>query len=142
MKKQTGFTLIELIAVMVILAILSVVAIPQFVDLRVDAAQAGAAGVGGGIASGSALNYAEGAAKGTGALVVTDCTAAMLAPLIGATVDSGNLVQGGRAYTIAGPGGGALISGATRTCTIDDNAVPAAAAQSFTIVGCATVGSC
>src|SRR5262245_9990744 len=74
MRKQAGFTLIELIAVIVILAILAVVAIPQYVDLRADAANAAAAGVGGAVASGSALNYARGVASGQSAVVIKDCT--------------------------------------------------------------------
>ena len=37
MNKQNGFTLVELVAVIVLLGILAVAALPRFIDLRGDA---------------------------------------------------------------------------------------------------------
>lgn len=52
MKRKNGFTLIELVMVIVILAILGAVAIPQFVNLSGEASLANEAGVAGGVRAG------------------------------------------------------------------------------------------
>jgi len=136
MNKQSGFTLIELIAVIVILAILAVVAVPQYVDLRQDAATAAGAGIGGAIASGTALNYARGVARGAGASTVTGCTATQLAPLAGLPASTATtIVQGNVTYTLSGTG--PATSGATGTCTITPSTT-GATATNFNVIGCAT----
>ncbi len=62
---QSGFTLIELIIVIVILGLLSVVAIPKYVDMRKQAATATANGVFGAAQAAAAINFAAGLAGAT-----------------------------------------------------------------------------
>ncbi len=59
LANEKGFTLIELIIVIVILGILSAVAIPKYQDLRGDAAAAAANGVFGSAEGACAVNFAS-----------------------------------------------------------------------------------
>ena len=56
---RSGFTLIELVMVIVILSILAVVAVPRFIDLRRDAMEAAEAGVVGAVRGGIQIMHAK-----------------------------------------------------------------------------------
>lgn len=83
MKKQTGFTLIELVVVVVILGLLAVTAIPKYLDLTDQAQQANIEGMAGGFATAISLARAQWEAEGrpnngTDNLVNYDGTVLML----------------------------------------------------------------
>ena len=85
---QRGFTLIELVIVIVIIGILAAIAIPKFVDLSGEANQAAVSGVGGALAAAAAVNYAAKKAGNSSGVVLANCTA--VAPLLqGGALPSG-----------------------------------------------------
>ncbi|HHC7356384.1 TPA: type II secretion system protein, partial [Vibrio campbellii] len=68
MKRQGGFTLIELVVVIVILGILAVTAAPRFLNLQDDARNSALEGLKGAMAGAAGITYGKAAIDGKEAL--------------------------------------------------------------------------
>lgn len=75
-RHQQGFTLIELIMVIVLLGILAAVAAPKFADLGTEAEEAAAAGIFAAAQSAAAINFAANRAGKTLTLITSGATLA------------------------------------------------------------------
>jgi MSHA pilin protein MshA len=113
-QAEAGFTIIELIVVIVILGILAATALPKFVDLSGDAKLAAAKGVAGAAASAMTLNY-------SGCLVMNNVVTANKCVKVDDCLDIGAQLQGGvpAGYAIAASGPGSTTNGNNFSCAVN-----------------------
>ncbi|MGB1320368.1 MAG: type II secretion system protein, partial [Vibrio gallaecicus] len=139
MKKQGGFTLIELVVVIVILGILAVTAAPRFLNLQDDARASSLQGLKGAIDGASGIVYGKAAVEGieaSGASSVEGITTAFGYPtaddagigeaVVGLTSDWSRSTSGGvMTLTFSG-----TSAGTATTCIVTYTAATGTSAAS------------
>lgn len=143
MKKQAGFTLIELVIVIIILGILAVTAAPKFLNLQDDAKAAAAQGVQAAVSSSAQLVYSKAALEGierqaSGSIDSSDGTSIDVVYGYPAATDAGIK----NAVTIDGSWSGQLSNGvyvfstSSSKCTVNYTEASQTSAASTTLAGC------
>jgi MSHA pilin protein MshA len=93
MRNQEGFTLIEIIAVLVLLGILAAVAVPKYFDMQEQAEARALEGVAGNIASAVSLKFAKSLLDST-VDPVEECTAADINTALEGGIPAGYTISG------------------------------------------------
>lgn len=143
MKKQSGFTLIELVIVIIILGILAVTAAPKFLNLQDDAKKSAAQGVQAAVSSSAQLVYSKSALEGeerVSSATITGSDGTEIKTVYGypAATDDGikNAVTIDGSWSGKVSGGAYVFSTSSSKCTVNYTAASETSAASTTLAGC------
>lgn len=120
-SSKKGFTLIELVVVLVLIALIAGIAVPRFIDLNTKARQNATNSVATSLTTQSSHNYALRSANSAAGSAISNCT------------QVGPLLQGGlpAGYSIASL---AIAPGASVNCTLNG---PGSTTATFVAMGIA-----
>lgn len=136
-KSQSGFTLIEMIAVIIILAIMAATALPKFVNLSADARKSAIEGLAGGLRSAAVLSRSTWLVAQSGTQAAISMAGVTVTVFNAATTNSTPSVLG--FPTADGPG---IVYALDNTTGFESSIDPTGYGWRFAPTGVATSATC